>query len=198
MQNDGSQSWIVISRGANKYVTELPEANEKLIHYEEVASGSGKHRKNGALVWRRLLHMFCRDHHHAPKWMNQMWIDYLQKGREKKRFQYCLGSNGFILQMRATQGHSGWNQVDPSLQDKVEIPCNWIEYIYYVGSSHDRNSIEPTWSDRRRKRYERRKASGTLHSRGPNERTPKGRAPRHDTATSVLYRTKRKVYQNEE
>ena len=40
MQNDGSQSWIVISRGVNKYVTELPEKNEKLIHYEEVASST--------------------------------------------------------------------------------------------------------------------------------------------------------------
>ena len=29
MQNDGSQSWIVISRGIIKYVTELPEENDK-------------------------------------------------------------------------------------------------------------------------------------------------------------------------
>ena len=39
MQNDGSQSWIVISRGGNKYVTELPE---KLTHDEEVSSSAVK------------------------------------------------------------------------------------------------------------------------------------------------------------
>ena len=42
MQNDGSQSWIVISRGINRYVTDLPEENEKLIHYEELALGAKK------------------------------------------------------------------------------------------------------------------------------------------------------------
>ena len=42
MPNDGTQSWIVISRGIKKYVTELPEENKKPIHYEEVASSTGK------------------------------------------------------------------------------------------------------------------------------------------------------------
>ena len=42
MQNDGNQSWIVISRGINKNVTELPEENEKPIHYEDVAPGTVK------------------------------------------------------------------------------------------------------------------------------------------------------------
>ena len=42
MQNDGSQSWIVIRRCVDKYVTELPEENEKLIHFEEVASSTVK------------------------------------------------------------------------------------------------------------------------------------------------------------
>ena len=43
MQNDGTQSWIAISRGINKYVT-LPEENKKPIHSEEVASGTGRTR----------------------------------------------------------------------------------------------------------------------------------------------------------
>ena len=44
VQHDGTQSWIVISRGINKYVTELPEEIKKLIHYKEVASNAGKSR----------------------------------------------------------------------------------------------------------------------------------------------------------
>ena len=42
LQTDGSRSWIVISRGINKYVTELPEENEKPIHYEEVTPVAGE------------------------------------------------------------------------------------------------------------------------------------------------------------
>ena len=42
MQNDGSQSWIVISKGMNKYVDELPEENKKPTHYEEVTASAGK------------------------------------------------------------------------------------------------------------------------------------------------------------
>ena len=42
MQNDGIQSWIVISRGINQYVTELPEESGKSIHNEEVAASTQK------------------------------------------------------------------------------------------------------------------------------------------------------------
>ena len=38
MKNDGSQSWIVISRGMNQHVNELPEESGKSIHNEEVAT----------------------------------------------------------------------------------------------------------------------------------------------------------------
>ena len=65
---------------------------------------------DGAIEWRRLLFMLCRDHLNAPKWTNQMWRDYLQRGSDKKKIQYCLDSNGFILYMRAIQGHSGGNK----------------------------------------------------------------------------------------
>ena len=42
MKNDGSQSWIVISRWMNKYVNELPEENGESIHYEEATTGTGR------------------------------------------------------------------------------------------------------------------------------------------------------------
>ena len=49
MQKDRSQSWIVISRGMNKYVNELPEENGKSIHVEEVtASTADPLRQNRA------------------------------------------------------------------------------------------------------------------------------------------------------
>ena len=56
MRNDGSQSWIVISRGIDKYVTVLPEENEKPIHNKEVASSAGK------LVAKKPGGVFCPSH----------------------------------------------------------------------------------------------------------------------------------------
>ena len=41
-------------------------------------------------------------------------------GGNKKRFQYCTDSLGQeILDLRALQGHSGRNPIDPTLQDNV-------------------------------------------------------------------------------
>ena len=35
-------------------------------------------------------------------------------GGNKKRYQYCTDSSGEILYLRALQGHSGRNLIDPS------------------------------------------------------------------------------------
>ena len=64
MKNDGSQSWIVIRRGMNKYVTELPEENLELIHFEEVDSSTRCDNTKGKLhSHHHYLHprrLFCR------------------------------------------------------------------------------------------------------------------------------------------
>ena len=55
-------------------------------------------------------------------------------GGNTKRFQYCSDpSKQEILYLRALQGHSGRNPIDPSLRDKVLIPSNIFEYIYHIG-----------------------------------------------------------------
>ena len=43
--------------------------------------------------------------------------------------------------LRAVQGHSGGQHVDPALQDLVLLPRDFIKYIYNVGNSHDAHSI---------------------------------------------------------
>ena len=50
-------------------------------------------------------------------------------GGNKKRFQYCIDPSGEILYLRALQGHSGRNLIDPSLQDNVLILNDFFEYI---------------------------------------------------------------------
>ena len=91
-----------------------------------------------------------------------MWIDHLRDGSNKKRFQHCLDSDGFIHYMRAIQGHFGGNKFDPSLLENVEVPYMWSEFFYHAGSSLDLRSILQSCG---RKGYERRKTSSVLHSR---------------------------------
>ena len=73
--------------------------------------------------------MCCREHLDAPKWTKHLWMDSLQKGSDKKRFQYCLDSDAYFLFMRAVHGHSGGNKVDLSLQDNVGIPYKYSFFL---------------------------------------------------------------------
>ena len=57
-------------------------------------------------------------------------------GGNKKRYQYCTDSSGTIVYLRALQGHSGRNPIDPTPQDNVLIPNSFFEYIYHIGNSH--------------------------------------------------------------
>ena len=102
----------------------------------------GHPRENdGAIEWRRLLPAFCRDHPDAPKWTNQTWTTICREDVTKKDFSVAWTPTATSLYMRAIQGHSGGNKVDPSLQDERGNPYTLIEYIYLVGSSHNCHSI---------------------------------------------------------
>ena len=60
-------------------------------------------------------------------------------GGNKKRFQHCTDSSGQeILYLRALQGHSGRNLLDPLLQDNVFNPD---EYIFHFGCAISLHSI---------------------------------------------------------
>ena len=63
-------------------------------------------------------------------------------GGNKKTFQYFTDPSGQEnLYLRALQGHSGRNLVDPSLLDNVLIPDDFFKYIYHVGSAINLHSI---------------------------------------------------------
>ena len=62
-------------------------------------------------------------------------------GGNKKRFQCCSDSSGTILYLRALQGHSGRNHIDPSLQDNAIIQSNFFQYINHVGCAINLHSI---------------------------------------------------------
>ena len=54
-------------------------------------------------------------------------VRWQEGGGNKKRFQYCTDPSGqVILYLRALQGHSGRNPIDPTLQDNVLITNNFL------------------------------------------------------------------------
>ena len=48
---------------------------------------------------------------------------------------------GAILYLRALQGHSGRNPIDPSQQDNVLIPNDFFEYNCHIGCAINLHSI---------------------------------------------------------
>ena len=80
-------------------------------------------------------------------WSDEMWKSRMAGGGgNKKRFQYCTDPSGQeMLYLRAFQGHSGRNPIDPSLQDNVLIPNNFSEFIKDCRRYEFENSRH--WSD---------------------------------------------------
>ena len=87
-------------------------------------------------IWRikeNLEKHFLYCHH----WSDEKWKNSIARGGgNKKRHQYCTDSSGAILYLRALQGHSGRNLIDPSLQDNVVIPDGFFQHIYHVGCAN--------------------------------------------------------------
>ena len=58
-----------------------------------------------------------------------------------KFYQCCSDDSGKILYLRALQGHSGNNLIDPTLQDNVVIGSGIFHYIYHIGWAFNLHSI---------------------------------------------------------
>ena len=101
--------------------------------------------EDGAIEFWRLKMIFGTDLSNSQYWSDDVWKSKMAgDGGNKTRFQCCTDSSGQeILHLRALQGHPGRDPTDPSLQDNVLIPENFIEYIYHIGcavNSHSTNS----------------------------------------------------------
>ena len=84
-----------------------------------------------------------RDHHsQIQNWSDDRWKACLAAGGgSKRRYQYCSDYLGSIIYLRALQGHSGSNLIDPTLQDNVLIGPGIFPCIYHVGSTFNFYSI---------------------------------------------------------
>ena len=100
--------------------------------------------EDGVIEFWRLKDDLRNRFEHSPCWSDDVWKNKMAGGGgNNKRIQYCTDPSGQeILYLRALQGHSGRNSIDPSLQDNVLIPNNFFEYIYHIGCAVNLHSIK--------------------------------------------------------
>ena len=97
---------------------------------------------DGAVEFWRTEDNLPKHFQHCHHWSDDKWKKSMAGGGgNKKRYQYCTDSSGTILYLRALQGHSGRNLIDPTLQDNVLIPNNFFQYICHVGCAINLHSV---------------------------------------------------------
>ena len=98
--------------------------------------------EDGAIEFYKIK-FYLRNHHsQVQHWSDDRWKACLAAGGgSKRRYQYCSDNSGTILYLRALQGHSGSNLIDPTLQDNVVIGTGIFHYIYHVGCAFNLHSI---------------------------------------------------------
>ena len=98
--------------------------------------------EDGAIQFWRIKFHLRNQFSQVQHWSDERWKSCLAAGGgSTRRYQYCSDNSGTILYLRALQGHSGNNLIDPALQDYVLIGPGIFPYIYHVGSNFNLHSI---------------------------------------------------------
>ena len=98
--------------------------------------------EDGAIEIYRIK-FYLRNHSsQVQHWSDDRWKACLAAGgSSKRRYQYCSDNSGRILYLRALEGHSGNNLIDPTLQDNVVIGTGIFHHIYHIGCAFNLHSI---------------------------------------------------------
>ena len=78
--------------------------------------------EDGAIEFCKIKSHLRNHHSQIQNWSDDRWKACLAAGGgSKRRYQYCSDNLGTIIYLRALQGHTGRNLIDPLLQDNVII-----------------------------------------------------------------------------
>ena len=133
------RKWIYIE--PSKQDLESYDLSKKVInllrHHQKL------HREEDGATQFYKIKFHLRDHHsQIQNWSDDRWKACLAAGGgSERRYQYCSDNLGSIIFLRALQGHSGSNLIDPTQQDNVLIGPVIFPYIYHVGSNFSLSSI---------------------------------------------------------
>ena len=133
------RKWIDIELAS--YSLSAYEVSKKVIHLLR-HSQTVQREDDGAVQFWRIKEHLQSQFPQIPYWSDDRWKACLVAGGgAKRRFQYCTDDSGIIVYLRALQGHSGRNLIDPSLQDNVVIPSKFFPHIYHIGCAFNLHSI---------------------------------------------------------
>ena len=75
---------------------------------------------DGAVQFWKIKNYLRNQFPQVQHWSDDRWVSCLAAGGgPKMRYQYCTDISEIIVFLRALQGHSGCNLIDPTLQDNV-------------------------------------------------------------------------------
>ena len=98
--------------------------------------------KDGAIQFWRIKFHLRNQSSQVQHWSDEHWKSCLAaRGGSKRRYQYRSDNSGTILYLRAPQGHSGHNLIDPTLQDNVLIESGIFHHFYHIGCAFNLHSI---------------------------------------------------------
>ena len=98
--------------------------------------------EDGAIEFCKIKFHLRNHHSQIQNWSDHRWKACLAAGGgSKRRYQCCSDNLGTIICLRALQGHSGSNLIDPTLQDDVIIQRGTFHHIYHVGCAFNLHSI---------------------------------------------------------
>ena len=144
----GDSSTRTISMGRERTWTDVEPQEHSLSDYSVSKKlinlprhGSLPREDDGAIEFWRIKDYLQNHFVYSQHWSDEKWKSTMAGGGHKKRFQYCTDASLEILYLRALQGHSGRNLIDPTLQDIVLIPNGFFKYIYHIGCAINLHSI---------------------------------------------------------
>ena len=127
------------------------------------------HREiDGAICWCSLLLVLRRDFEieGAGVFSDSQWLSLVHRGSNMPRFQYCLGLNENLMKIRAIQGHTGGDLVDPEVLNYVGTSA-WMERVLVPCRRFTPRALHhASRAPRRWKGHERRTADCLLHISG--------------------------------
>ena len=134
-----ARNWMDIEPG--KHSLSAYEVSKNVIHLLRHSQQVQREEDGAVHVW-KIKENLQSQFPQIPHWSDDRWKSCLASGRgSKRRYQYCSDNSGTIIYLRALQGHSGSNLIDPTLQDNVVIGTGIFHYIYHVGCTFNLHSI---------------------------------------------------------
>ena len=139
------EKWIDIEAGESSF--SAYEISKKVINLLR-HSQTVQREDDGTVQFWRIQNFLQNQFPQIIYWSDDRWkVCLAAGGGVKRRYQYCSDISGTLVYLRALQGHSGRNLINPLLQDNVTIQSGFFQQIYHVGcqSSFYHQQLIDTW-----------------------------------------------------